>query len=141
VGWMGGKPATRRRHVNSVDAVIGSYLASLEIKPLVKYKSGQIIFYDSKCALSARLANAHAHAYIREGVEPAHSGQRGSRAFFARQNWVELKEKLEKSELALNNYRATRESCPGLMSVDRQGDGGHRASFGLEQGDHERAGR
>src|SRR5713101_590293 len=37
---------------------------------------------------------------------------------FLRDKLVELKEKLEKSELALNNYRRDKGIVPGLMSVD-----------------------
>jgi len=116
-GWMGGKPATKAAPVNSVDSVIGSYLASLEIKPLVNTNLVKIIFTTPNARLSARLANAHAHAYIREGVELRTQANAEAERFL-RDKLVELKEKLEKSELALNNYRRDKGIVPGLMSVD-----------------------
>ena len=67
--------------------------------------------------LSAKLANAHAHAYIREGIELRTQANAEAEQFL-REKLVELKEKLEKSELALNNYRRDKGIVPGLMSMD-----------------------
>ena len=77
----------------------------------------KIIFTTPNARLSARLANAHAHAYIREGIE-LHTQANAEAERFLREKLVELKEKLEKSELALNNYRRDKGIVPGLMSVD-----------------------
>jgi len=69
-GWFGSKPqAAKAAPANPIDSSIGSYLGSLEIKPLVNTNLVKIIFTTPNARLSARLANAHAHAYIREGVE------------------------------------------------------------------------
>src|SRR6266481_3775152 len=117
-GWFGSsKPAAKPAPANSVDSVIGSYLGSLEIKPLVNTNLVKIIFTTPNARLSARLANAHAHAYIREGVELRTQANAEAERFL-RDKLVELKEKLEKSELALNNYRRDKGIVPGLMSVD-----------------------
>jgi len=65
------------------------------------------IIFTTTTRSSRRGCNAHAHAYIREGIELAYQANaEGER--FLREKLVELREKLEKSELALNNYRVTR---------------------------------
>jgi capsular exopolysaccharide synthesis family protein len=76
-----------------------------------------IIFTTTNPQLSARLANAHAHAYIREGIQ-LHTQANAEAERFLREKLVELREKLEKSELALNNYRRDKGIVPGLMSMD-----------------------
>jgi capsular exopolysaccharide synthesis family protein len=121
-GWFSGftsaKPrATKAAPANAIDDSISSYLGSLEIKPLVNTNLVKIIFTTPNARLSARLANAHAHAYIREGVELRTQANAEAERFL-RDKLVELKEKLEKSELALNNYRRDKGIVPGLMSVD-----------------------
>src|SRR6202171_3102723 len=67
--WFAAKPETKPAPANSLDSAIGSYLRSLVIKPLINTNLVQIIFTTPNARLSARLANAHAHAYIREGIE------------------------------------------------------------------------
>jgi capsular exopolysaccharide synthesis family protein len=116
---------TRRAHatvqappsVSRIDGVIGSYLGMFEIKRVSETDLVKIIFTTSNPRLSARLANAHAHAYIREGVELRTQANAEAERFL-REKLVELKEKLEHSELALNNYRRDKGIVPGLMSVD-----------------------
>src|SRR5258708_19029538 len=116
--WLPAKPETMKpAPATSVDGAIGSYLGSLEIKPLVNTNLVKIIFTTPNAALSARLVNAHAHAYIREGIELRMQANAEAERFL-RDKLVELKEKLEKSELALNSYRRDKGIVPGLMSVD-----------------------
>ncbi len=115
--WTETKPETKPAPANSIDSAIGSYLGSLEIKPIVNTNLVKIIFTTPNAGLSARLANAHAHAYIREGIELRTQANAEAERFL-RDKLVELKEKLEKSELALNNYRRDKGIVPGLMSVD-----------------------
>src|SRR4029077_15140666 len=116
-GWFGGKPAAKAAPANSVDSVIGSYPASLEIKPLINTNLVKIVFTTPNARLSARIANAHAHAYILEGIELRTQANAAAERFL-RDKLGELKEKLEKSELTLNNYRRDKGIVPGLMSVD-----------------------
>jgi len=117
-GWMSSKPqASKPAPAASMDNTVNSYLDGLEIKPLVNTNLVKIIFTTPNARLSARLANAHAHAYIREGVELRTQANAEAERFL-RDKLVELKEKLEKSELALNNYRRDKGIVPGLMSVD-----------------------
>ena len=95
----------------------GAYLGALQIKPVPDTDLVNIVFTTTNAQLSAKLANAHAHAYIREGIE-LHTQANAEAEHFLREKLVELKEKLEKSELALNNYRRDKGIVPGLMSMD-----------------------
>jgi capsular exopolysaccharide synthesis family protein len=118
--WFGAKaekPEPKPATADSIDNAINSYLGSLEIKPIPDTNLVKIVFTTPNARLSARLANAHAHAYIREGIELRTQANAEAERFL-RDKLVELKEKLEKSELALNNYRRDKGIVPGLMSVD-----------------------
>jgi polysaccharide biosynthesis transport protein len=97
--------------------LVGAYLGALQVKPVTETDLVKIIFTTTNPGLSAKLANAHAHAYIREGIE-LHTQANAEAERFLREKLVELKEKLEKSELALNNYRRDKGIIPGLMSMD-----------------------
>src|SRR5207247_10931245 len=61
----------------------------------------------------ARLANAHAEAYITQGLE-LYSRATQEALRFLEGKLVELKERVEKSETALNHYRRDR----GIISLD-----------------------
>ena len=63
------------------------------------------------------MANAHAHAYIRQGIS-LHTQANEEAERFLQERLAELKEKLEKSEVALNNYRRDKGIIPGLISLD-----------------------
>jgi len=122
--WLAGvfgsqpaKPVPARRQQNATAGLVAGYLGSFEIRPIAETDMVNIIFTTTNPQLSARLANAHAHAYIREGIE-LHTQANAEAERFLREKLVELREKLEKSELALNNYRRDKGIVPGLMSMD-----------------------
>ena len=98
-------------------AAIGSYMGGLSIRPVTDTNLVYIVFTTPDGELSARLANAHAHAYIRQGIE-LHSQANEEAQKFLEQKLVDLKEKLQKSEYALNRYRRDQGIVPGLMSLD-----------------------
>jgi polysaccharide biosynthesis transport protein len=98
-------------------AAIGTYMGGLSIKPVQETNLVNIAFTTPDGGLSARLANAHAHAYIRQGIE-LHSQANEEAQKFLEQKLVDLKEKLQKSEYALNRYRRDQGIVPGLMSLD-----------------------
>ena len=98
-------------------AAIGAYMSGLSIKPVQDTDLVNIVFTTPDGQLSARLANAHAHAYIRQGIE-LHSQANEEAQKFLEQKLVDLKEKLQKSEYALNRYRRDQGIVPGLMSLD-----------------------
>ena len=97
--------------------LIGEYLDALQVAPVPETSLVRIVFNTSNPQLSAKLANAHAHAYIRQGVE-LHSQANEEAEAFLKQRLVELKELLEKSEVALNDYRRAKGIVPGLISLD-----------------------
>ena len=101
----------------TISGLIGAYLGGLQIKPVPDTDLVNIVFTTANAQLSAKLATAHAHAYIREGIELRTQANAEAEEFL-REKLVELKEKLEKSELALNNYRRDKGIVPGLMSMD-----------------------
>ena len=122
--WLAGvtgsrpaKPVPVRNQQDATTGLIGSYLGSLAIKPVPETDLVKISFTTTNPQLSARLANAHARAYIREGID-LHTQADAEAEQFLREKLVELREKLEKSELALNNYRRDKGIVPGLMSMD-----------------------
>ncbi len=96
---------------------VGAYMGGLAVKPVQDTNLVNVAFTTPDGELSARLANAHAHAYIRQGIE-LHSQANEEAQKFLEQKLVELKEKLQKSEYALNRYRRDQGIVPGLMSLD-----------------------
>jgi capsular exopolysaccharide synthesis family protein len=84
--------------------VIKRYEGMLEVRPVPRTRLVKIAFNTPDPALSALVANAHAQAYIRQGVERRNQTDEEARAV-QEEKLVELRERLEKSEEALNNYR------------------------------------
>src|SRR5216683_1855636 len=141
VGWYGlakaaigqwihgvvGKSATPKPAVAQVSpdvdadgvsaAAVGAYMGGLTVRPVPDTDLVRVEFTTPDPELSARLANAHAHAYIRQGIE-LHSQANEEAQKFLQLKLVELKEKLQKSEYALNRYRRDQGIVPGLMSLD-----------------------
>jgi succinoglycan biosynthesis transport protein ExoP len=93
--------------------LIDSYLGLLDIQPVQRTQLVTIAFATSSPELSARLANAHAQAYIRRGVElRTRTNEEAQR--FLEDKLVELKARVEKSEAALNVYRRQKD----IISLD-----------------------
>ncbi len=92
--------------------VIGAYLSMLQIKPIQGTSLVRVAFSTPDPALSARLANAHAAAYVRYGLNLRSKANEGALEFLE-QKLLELKERVEKSEAALNSYRRDR----GIISL------------------------
>jgi succinoglycan biosynthesis transport protein ExoP len=83
---------------------IDIYLAMLEVQPVQRTQLVNVAFHSPSPDLSARLANAHAQAYIRRGVELRTRTNEEAQGFLE-EKLVELKKRLEQSEEALNRYR------------------------------------
>jgi succinoglycan biosynthesis transport protein ExoP len=96
---------------------IDAYLGGLSINAIPTTSLVEIEYSSPDPVLAARIANAHAAAYIDRGVEMHGQASRDAEKFLGRK-LVELKEQLEKSELALNDYRRAKGIIPGLMSLD-----------------------
>jgi succinoglycan biosynthesis transport protein ExoP len=88
-------------------ALIDEYLSLLTIKPEIGTKLFQVGFSLPNAALASRVANAHVHSYIQRGMEIHSQASEAARQFLEKK-LVELKERVEKSEAALNDYRRER---------------------------------
>jgi polysaccharide biosynthesis transport protein len=94
-------------------ALIDDYMGMLEIKPVQQTRLVKIALNTPDPELSARLANAHAQAYIRQGLGlRTRTNEEAQR--FLEEKLVELKGRIEQSEAALNRYRRDRE----IISLD-----------------------
>jgi succinoglycan biosynthesis transport protein ExoP len=93
--------------------LIDTYLAMLEIKPVRSTSLVDVVFHTPEPELSARLANAHAFAYVRYGLD-LRSQTNEEAMEFLQKKLLELKERVEHSEASLNNYRRDK----GIISLD-----------------------
>ncbi|MGA8060268.1 MAG: GumC family protein, partial [Candidatus Binataceae bacterium] len=96
---------------------IDAYLGGLSIRTIPSTSLVEIDYSSPDPMLAARIANAHAEAYIDRGVE-MHRDASSDAEKFLRGKLVDLKDQLEKSEVALNDYRRAKGIIPGLMSLD-----------------------
>jgi polysaccharide biosynthesis transport protein len=85
-------------------ALIKAYLKDLEIQPELGTRLVKISFSTPDPKLSAVLANAHADAYVRQGMELTAQASQAVQQFLEGK-LVDLKERIERSEAALNSYR------------------------------------
>ncbi|MGC2276660.1 MAG: GumC family protein, partial [Candidatus Binatus sp.] len=97
--------------------LINAYLGGLRITPVTDTDLVSIGYVSTDRNLAAKLANAHAHGYIRLGIE-LRSQSNEEAENFLKERLGELKDSLEKSEVALNDYRRAKGIIPGLMSLD-----------------------
>jgi capsular exopolysaccharide synthesis family protein len=88
-------------------ATVDSYLSRLSIQPLKGTRLVAVAFVTPDPVLSARIANAHVEAYIHQEME-IHSQTGHDAEDFLQQKLTEIREKVEKSEAALNDYRRKR---------------------------------
>lgn len=98
-------------------SLIDAYMGGLTISPIPDTSLVQISYTYGNPVVAAEIANAHAQAYIREGIELQNQTNVAAQRFL-QQRMVDLKEKLERSEQALNDFRRQNGIVPGLMSVD-----------------------
>jgi succinoglycan biosynthesis transport protein ExoP len=113
-------PSTKAPHTGllgvSADQIDG-YLGGLNIRTIPSTSLVKIDYSSPDPLLAARIANAHAQAFIDRGIEMHSQASRDAEKFLS-SKLVELKEQLEKSEVALNDYRRAKGIIPGLMSLD-----------------------
>jgi polysaccharide biosynthesis transport protein len=99
----------------SSSGLVSTYLSMLEVRPVGGTSLVQIKFTTPDPSFSARLANAHAAAYVRYGIDlRSQTNEEASK--FLQQKLVELKERVRQSETALNNYRKDK----NIISVDEK---------------------
>lgn len=93
--------------------LLGTYLGGLDVRPVPRTRLVKIAFRSPDPVLCATVANAHARAYIRQGID-LRSETNKEGLHFLEEKLVELKERVEKAEAALNYYRRER----GIISLD-----------------------
>ena len=114
VGGSSSKPEVKQPDsAAATTGLAGAYLSLLEVKPVSGTSLVQIKITTPDPKLSARLANAHAFAYVRYGID-LRSQTNEEASVFLQQKLTELKERVEQSEAALNSYRRDK----GIISVD-----------------------
>lgn len=102
-------------------SLIDWYLGALKIAPIESTQLIKVQFTTDSPQLSARLANAHARAYIRRGLELNSQASTDAERFLSGK-LEELKKRVEQSEIALNNYRRDKGIIPGLISINGKHD-------------------
>jgi succinoglycan biosynthesis transport protein ExoP len=85
----------------------------VSVKPVKDTRISQIIVRDSKPERAAILANTFAETYIESNLDYKLEGSRAANAWLSEQE-VELRKKLEDSELALFKFKKDR----GLLDID-----------------------
>ena len=93
--------------------LVNTYITRLSIEPKRGTQLVIVGFTTPNPQLSAAIANAHVRTYIRQGLDlHAQSGKNVEE--FLQQKLGELKDKVEQSEAALNQYRRDR----GIVAMD-----------------------
>jgi len=114
--WMSGNRVESPDDQSTVDShAIKNYLRQLEVKPFPRTRLVKITFTSSDPELSSRVVNAHAEAFMHYGVEMRTRANMEAQKFLE-EKLVELKERVEKSEAALNDYRRDK----GILSLDEK---------------------
>jgi polysaccharide biosynthesis transport protein len=114
------KPAETSETLGVGSGVIDEYLRRLEIEPRFGTQLVVVAFTTPDAELSARIANAHVDAYIRRGMELKADAAKNAEEFLSGK-LAELKDRVEKSEAALNAYR--REHGVIAFSLNESGKG------------------
>ncbi len=97
-----------RRDISDVSQLeVEAYLKLLTVTPVGDTRLVTIGFEAPDPQLAAKIVNAHVHVYMRKGLELRAQADADSQFFFEKK-LVELKDKIEKSEAALNSYRHDR---------------------------------
>jgi succinoglycan biosynthesis transport protein ExoP len=89
------------------ESVIEAYQERLEIKPEIGTRLITVLFTAPDPVAAARIANAHVSAYIKRGMELNADAAQNAQNFLQKR-LSELKDRLAKSETALNTYRRDR---------------------------------
>lgn len=105
-------PSAESAETKARPELVDAYLRHLEVTPIQGTRLVKVGYSSDSAELSARVANAHCLAYIRQGLG-LYADASGEAQRFLDQKLVELKERVEKSEVALNNYRRDK----GILSL------------------------
>lgn len=95
--------------------VLETYLHQLQVKPFPRTRLVKVLFRSPDPELSARIVDAHAAVYLHYGVELRTRANVEAQQFLE-EKLVEIKDRVEKSEVALNEYRRNK----GILSLDEK---------------------
>ena len=95
--------------------LIDAYAGMLNVEPVKRSRLVKIAISAASPALAAEIANAHADAYIRQGFTLRSQANEEARKFLE-VKLTELKDRVEKSEYKLNNFRRRK----GIISLDEK---------------------
>ncbi len=104
---LGIKIGTTQTKAQIREQEIDSYLKRLTVKPQTGTRLIAVSFSTPDPLLSARIANAHVRAYVAQGVQLRDEASSSARQFLEKK-LQEVKERVEKSEAVLNDYRRQR---------------------------------
>ncbi len=97
--------------------LVHAYLGALGVSPMPDTNLVKISFSWSDPTLAAQIANAHIVAYEDQQTR-MHGAANEDAERYLQSKLIEVKEQLEKSEAALNDYRRRKGIIPGLISLD-----------------------
>ena len=98
-------------------ALVHRYMAMLKVTLVQGTNLLKISFATHDPQLSAELAKAHVEGYEQQQNETRSSQSEEARQFLENK-LIDIKEQLENSEAALNDYRRRKGIIPGLISLD-----------------------
>jgi succinoglycan biosynthesis transport protein ExoP len=124
-GRISGSTNTKPHHPSFVPghddgvppALIHRYLAMLKVTLVPGTDLLKMSFATHDPRMSAELATAHVEGYERQQNE-IRSSQSEEARLFLENKLIEIKEQLQNSEAALNDYRRRKGIIPGLISLD-----------------------
>src|SRR6185503_3466476 len=93
--------------------LINTYEQMLDIDPVKRSRVVDIAISSPNPSLSAAIANAHANAFINQGIKLRSRANEGARKFLE-SKLAELKQRVQSSEEMLNQFRRGK----GIISLD-----------------------
>jgi polysaccharide biosynthesis transport protein len=94
-------------------SAIDAYLSRLTIEPLIGTRLVRVSFSAPDPRLAARIANAHVRHFVQQGIQLRSESRRAAVEFLENQ-LVEIKQRVQQSEAALNTYRHQK----GIVAFD-----------------------
>jgi len=107
LAYLGIKAGSGQTKAQIREKQIDSYLEHLTVKPQTGTRLVTLSFSSPDPMLSARIVNAHVRAYVAQGVQLRDQASSTARQFLETK-LQEVRERVEKSEAALNDYRRQR---------------------------------
>ncbi|MPZ77495.1 MAG: polysaccharide biosynthesis tyrosine autokinase, partial [Deltaproteobacteria bacterium] len=109
-----GPPGTSSYELGVSPRLVGRYRSFLEVQPVRNTRLVNIAFSTPDAKLSQDLANAHATGFIQMILENRFNMSKEARDFLGKK-LVELREKVQRAELALNSFRQKH----GVLSMEK----------------------